>query len=250
MKRSTSTYKQMKRNAIEQVVDLKSKNVAEDNVVEEIRQYILNSLDSNITNLVRRIIENQAKYKIKGKWNVADALKSFSTLVAVGVKLYRKNHPDSPYIPPRLSKSIKTRAAQELLDWYIDEIEQEVDEMGGVYDILDMLALRNPDSVFPKSLETRAKSFYYEDFLKLLRRAKKKMRFDLKVFLSYEPSPERSGYLNVEVLVANETDTRIPLGFSLFSKSLLVFEMEIKSDLKSRLEEDVERTLKAVLVIV
>jgi hypothetical protein len=224
-------------NEIEQAVDLKLKGVAEDNVVEEIRQYIISSIDPNITSLVRTTIVNQAKFKIKGKWNIEDALKSFSYLVTVGVKLYRKNHPHSPHIPPRLSKSIKTKAAQELLEWYIDEIEQEVDEMGGVHDILDMLAVRNPDRVFPKSLETRAKSFYYEDFLKLLRKAKKKMRFDLNVFLSYEPSPERSGYLSVEVLVANEAeDTRIPLGFS----------FEIKSDLKSRLEKDIERALEAV----
>jgi hypothetical protein len=173
---------------------------------------------------------------IKGNWSRPRGVKGFSNLVTTAIKLYREEHPLSLHIPSRVSRTAKTKAAEHLLDWYFDQIEERVEDMGGVYDILDMSILLNPDRVLPKSLEVGGRNLSYEDFLNLLLKARKKMRFDPDVYLNYDPPPSgRQGYLRAEVQVTTDEDTRTPL--------LLSF--DIKSDLRRSLEEDIERVLQA-----
>jgi len=223
---------------IGQSVEAKLKVANEAHVVEEIRQYAINKGQDRLQSMIDSIITNQARLMIKGNWSRPRGVKGFSNLVTTAIKLYRKELPLSSHIASRVSRITKTKVAEHLLDWYFDQIEERVEDMGGVYDILDMSILLNPDRVLPKSLEVGGRNLSYEDFLNLLLKARKKMRFDPDVYLNYDPPPSgRRGYLRAQVQVTTtDEDTRTPL--------LLSF--DIKSDQRRSLEKDIERVLQAV----
>jgi len=234
-----TAYKLAKSRALKQVIaeigqnlDAKLKSANDASVVEEIRQYILGSGRFDL--MTESIIKNQAKHMIKGLWTDEGGVKIFSNLVTRAIPLYRKDHPYSTHIPPRVSRSVKRKAAQELLDWYFDQIEEKVEEMGGVYDMLDMEWEYNPKLSIPKSYSP--KNSYYKDFVKLLRKIRKKMPdVEPEVYINYEPSSKRNlDYLRAEVNIVSSWNIVVCFDILLSSRKML--------------EEDIERVLEAVSV--
>lgn len=235
-----TAYKLAKSRALKQVIaqigqsiDAKLKGANDASVVEEIRQYILST--DKFDRMIESIIKNQAKHMIKGLWTDEGGVKVFSGLVTRAIPFYRKDNPYSTHIPPRVSRSIKTKAAQALLDWYFGEIEEKVEEMGGVYDMLDMEWEYSPKLSVPKSYSP--KNLYHEDFVKLLRKIRKKMPdVEPEVYINYEPSSKRTGYLRGEVIVESWTETSLRVRF------------DTLPPLKRKLETDLEEALQAMSV--
>jgi len=164
-----TAYKLAKSRALKQVIaeigraiDAKLKSANDASVVEEIRQYILST--DKFDRMIESIIKNQAKHMIKGLWTDEGGVKIFSNLVTRAIPFYRKDHPYSTHVPPRVSRSIKTKAGRALLDWYFKDIEEAVEDMGGGYEIQNLLVHNRGSVKFPKSTP---KFMYYEQFIKL-----------------------------------------------------------------------------------
>ena len=153
-----TAYKLAKSRALKQVIaqigqaiDAKLKSANDASVVEEIRQYILSS--GKFSRMIESIIKNQAKHMVKGVWTDEGGVTGFSNLVTRAIKSYREDHLLRAH-PCRVS-TVKRRAAQALLDWYFEYIEEAVEDMGGVYDLLDMEWEWNPKLSVPKSFALR-----------------------------------------------------------------------------------------------
>lgn len=233
-----TAYKLAKSRALKQVIaqigqsiDAKLKSANDASVVEEIRQYILSS--GKFNRMIESIIKNQAKHMVNAVWTDEGGVKGFSNLVTRAIKSYREDHPHSRHIPARVSRTVKRKAAQALLDWYFEDIEEAVEDMGGVYDMLDMEWEWNPKLSIPKSYAP--KNLHYEGFVNLLRKAKKK-KFDKMIpkigpdiFINYEPSSKRKGYIRGEVTV-----------YHVLRETSLIVRFDILPSLKRTLEVDLE----------
>ena len=152
---------------IQESVDSRLFSPSDADAVDELVLYITN--ESKLYRLAQDIMKNQAKKIMQGMWSRDLAIKGFSPLVKAGIKLYRKEVPNSRYVPSRVSKLIKDKTAEHLLDYYWEEMEEEVEEMGGVYEIQNLEVLVN-------GTKKRAPKFvYYKDFtsLPLFKRIKK-----------------------------------------------------------------------------
>lgn len=152
---------------IQESVDSRLFPPSDADAVEELVLYITSEV--RLYRLAQDIMKNQAKKIMRGIWSRDLAIKGFSRLVQVGIKLYRKEVPNSRYVPSRVSKVIKDKTAEYLLDEYYEEILEEVEEMGGVYEIQNLEILVN-------GTKKRAPKFmYYKDFtfLPLFKRIKK-----------------------------------------------------------------------------
>ena len=92
---------------------------AEDKILgDELVLYIVN--ESVLYRKAKAIIANQAKHMMKGRWNRAGGVKGFLHLVNDGVQSYRKE-----FGLPAVDKATKEYVAGNLLDHYMEEIEDE-----------------------------------------------------------------------------------------------------------------------------
>jgi len=85
---------------------------------DELVLYIVN--ESGLYRKAKAIIANQAKHMMKGRWNRAGGVKGFLHLVNDGVQSYRKE-----FGLPAVDKATKEYVAGNLLDHYMEEIEDE-----------------------------------------------------------------------------------------------------------------------------
>ena len=105
------------------VANLEKQSYDDDYIVREIELFIVN--ESDLYRMVQAIVKNQAKHFLKGRWSEAGAIKGFTNLVNEGIRAYRRQG-FGPDLPSRISRKVKEEIAKNLLEYYMDEIEEEV----------------------------------------------------------------------------------------------------------------------------
>ncbi len=105
------------------VANLEKTSYDDDYIVREIELFIVN--ESNLYGMAQSIVRNQAKHFLKGRWSEAGAIKGFTHLVNEGIRAYRRQG-FGPDLPSRISRKIKEAIAKNLLEYYMDEIEEAV----------------------------------------------------------------------------------------------------------------------------
>jgi|MDTC01.3.fsa_nt_gb hypothetical protein len=77
--------------------------------------------DSGMYRMIQAVIANQQKHYAKGRWTEAGGIKGFENVVKAYLPKYKKEY-DMPYL--RVSGATKKAVAKELLDYYMDEIQE------------------------------------------------------------------------------------------------------------------------------
>ena len=98
----------------------------DEEVIHELELSIVN--ESRLYPMIQKIISNQARHMLRGRWSQEGAIKAFENLVVAGIQMYRQEH--GKYIlPSRISRSVKQAVAKTLFEYYEDNINEAVEDL-------------------------------------------------------------------------------------------------------------------------
>jgi hypothetical protein len=91
------------------------------------REFVLNLVnDGNIYRMVQANIKNLARKMVKGQYQEALALKAMMNIITAYLPTYKKENKMPSY---KMDKATKDLAAEEMLEYYQDELDETAEDM-------------------------------------------------------------------------------------------------------------------------